>query len=199
MRLAALLLTLVALLAGCGGGDDEAAPVTVTEQVTVTETVAETTAPGGAAATCSAADLSAALPDQDLPDAVAEVRQRIADAAVACDYDALQAIALEQDGFTFSYGAETSAADHWAGLEERGEDPLRTLVQLLSLPVTRNEAGAYAWPSAYTESPTEEDWAALEGIYSDEEIASFRAAGSYLGYRVGITPEGDWQFFVAGD
>jgi hypothetical protein len=143
----------VALLAGCGGGAAETAPTTVTEQVTVTEKVTETTSSGEAAATCSASGLSAALPEQDLPAAVADVRQRIAEAAVACDYDALQAIALEQDGFTFSYGAETSAADHWAGLEESGEDPMRTLVEILRTPVTRNEAGAYAWPTAYTESP----------------------------------------------
>jgi hypothetical protein len=40
---------------------------------------------------------------------------------------------------------------------------------------------------------------ALEGLYSDEEIATFINYGSFLGWRVGITEGGDWQFFVAGD
>jgi hypothetical protein len=197
MRRTLLLFALLALSAGCGGDGEVGASVTVTQTVTVRETVTEPAPPAGGS--CSAAGLSADLPEQDLPEAVADVRRRIAAAAVACDYEALQEIALEQDGFTFSFGAETSPADYWAGLEERGEEPMRILVETLGTPVTRNEAGAYAWPSAYTESPSEEDWAALEGIYTDEEIASFKAAGSYLGYRVGITPDGDWQFFVAGD
>ena len=55
------------------------------------------------------------------------------------------------------------------------------------------------WPTAYTDAPTAEDWQALAGIYPQELIDSFRENGSFLGYRVGITPAGDWQFFVAGD
>jgi hypothetical protein len=32
------------------------------------------------------------------------------------------------------------------------------------------------------------------------QIERIRRGGSgYLGYRIGITPTGDWQFFVAGD
>ena len=30
-------------------------------------------------------------------------------------------------------------------------------------------------------------------------MTSWREQGQFLGYRVGITPAGDWQFFVAGD
>ena len=37
---------------------------------------------------------------------MADVRKRVFDAAVACDYDTLEEIALEKgEGFTFSYGA----------------------------------------------------------------------------------------------
>ena len=192
----------VLALAGCGGAQNAASDTTPPETVTVvtTETVAappETTP----AVTCSASSLSADLPAQDgLPAAVATLRDRIAAAAVACDYDALQELALEGGtGFTASYGSETSAADFWRGEEERGGKPLAKLVQILATPFGRNEAGFYAWPSAYTDRPTEAQWQSLEGIYSHDEIASFKELGSYLGYRVGITPAGDWQFFVAGD
>lgn len=197
-----ILLFAVLALAGCGGGENAASdttpPLTVT--LVTTEIVAaptETTP----AATCSASSLSADLPAEDgLPDAVATLRDRIAAAAVACDYDSLQELALEGDtGFTASYGSETSAADHWRGEEERGGKPLAKLIQVLATPFGRNEANFYAWPSAYTESPTEAQWQSLEGIYSHDEIASFKELGSYLGYRVGITPAGDWQFFVSGD
>jgi hypothetical protein len=202
MRLV-LLLALAALLAGCGAESDEAAapqPVTVT--VTETESLppTPTTEPE---ASCSTSTVRTTLPEQELPGAVASVRQRIFDAAVACDYETLQQIALEQgEGFTFSYGAETSAAKFWRGLEESGETPLLDLVRILSIPHTRNETGSYAWPSAYDETPTDEDWKALvdAGLYAQAEVDEMKAQNTgYLGWRTAITAEGDWQFFVAGD
>ena len=118
------------------------------------------------------------LPEQELPSEVAEVRQRIFDAAIACDYDTLEQIALEKgEGFTFSYGGGDSAAEHWRELEESGtEEPMRVLATILTLPYTRNESGSYAWPTAYSESPTDADWQALvdAGLYTQEQIDQMR-------------------------
>jgi hypothetical protein len=153
-------------------------------------------------AACSAAHLSASVPAQKLPAKVASVRARIAKAAVACNYSALERIAYEKDGFTFSYGGEKSASVYWKKLEARGERPLARLVKILGLPVTRNEAAAYAWPSAYTAHPKAKDWNALvrAGVYTRAQVDRMRKGGSvYLGYRTAITKTGDWQFFVAGD
>jgi hypothetical protein len=154
--------------------------------------------------TCSAAGLSAKLPKQKLPAAVASVRARIAAAAVACDYAKLQKIALEKGkGFNFSFGTEKSAAAYWRKLETQHRDrPLARLVKILSIPVTRNETGSYAWPSAYTDKPTAADWNALvqKGVYTRAEVNRMRKGGNvYYGYRTAITRSGDWQFFVAGD
>ncbi len=151
---------------------------------------------------CSAGRLSATLPAQNLPAKVASVRARIAKAAVACDYRALQQIAYEKDSFTFSFGNEPSPAAYWKKQEARGDRPLARLVKILSLPVTRNEAGAYAWPSAYTTHPTVQDWNALvrAGVYTRAAVNRMRQGGNvYYGYRTAITKTGDWQFFVAGD
>ena len=202
MRLVAVLVaTLTFVLAGCGSEEEAAAPVTVTETATETETV--TQPPAEPRADCSTSTLRLTLPEQDLPAAVAEVRQRIFDAAVACDYDTLEQIALERgEGFTFSYGGGDSAAAHWRELEKSGaEEPMRVLATILTLPFTRNESGSYAWPTAYDESPTEADWQALvdAGLYTQEQIDQMKAGGMYLGYRTAITADGDWQFFVAGD
>ncbi len=198
-RLLLVLALVAACAAGCGSADEEASTVTVTATETVTETVT-TTAEAGADGECSAAGLSAALPaDGALPPPVAELRQRIADAAVECDYDALQALALEgATGFTYSYGGETSAADYWAGAEERGEDVMRILVESLRQ-AGHEYQGNWVWPTAYADAPTDADWAALEGLYPQEQLDAMRQSGSFLGYRVGITPAGDWLFFVAGD
>jgi hypothetical protein len=195
----------VLVLAGCGSGEgsDNAAstqPATVTQTITKTETVAQEPE-----VTCSTAGLRLTLPEQDLPPAVADVRKRIFGAAVACDYDTLQQIALEKgEGFTFSYGGGGSAADYWRMLEESSTaepKPMRTLATILTMQYTRNESGSYAWPTAYSENPTEEAWRVLvvSGLYTQEQIDSMKAGGSYLGYRTAITADGDWQFFVAGD
>ena len=158
--------------------------------------------PVQAKTSCSASGLSATLPAQKLPAKVAKVRTRIAQAAVRCDYAALQRIALERGGFTFSYGNEQSATAYWKRLEARGDRPLARLVKILRLPVTRNEAGAYAWPTAYTTHPKAADWNALvrAGVYTRAEVSRMRKGGNvYYGYRTAITRAGDWQFFVAGD
>jgi hypothetical protein len=196
-----LAAVLALVLAGCGSDSNNAGstqPETVTQTVTQTETVA--TEPE---VTCSTAGLRLTLPEQQLPAEVADVRKRVFDAAIACDYDTLEQIALEKGaGFTFSYGGETDAASYWRGLEEQGTDkPMRALATILTLPYTRNETGSYAWPTAYNESPTDADWQALvdAGLYTQEQIDSMKAGGMYLGWRTAITPDGDWQFFVAGD
>jgi hypothetical protein len=202
MRVFALLVAAsTSVLAACGSVEEAAAPVTVTETVTQTQTV--TQPPAEPQADCSTSALRLTLPEQDLPAAVADVRQRVFEAAVACDYDTLEQIALERgEGFTFSYGGGDSAAAHWRELEESGaEEPMRVLATILTLPFTRNESGSYAWPTAYDESPTETDWQALvdAGLYTQEQIDQMKAGGMYLGYRTAITADGDWQFFVAGD
>ncbi|MEO5575228.1 MAG: hypothetical protein ABIR67_07645 [Gaiellaceae bacterium] len=203
--LLAPVLVFALALAGCGAEetDEAAAP----QPATVTETVAETLPPPTTEpeVACSTAALRLTLPDQDLPPAVADVRKRVFDATVACDYDTLAQIALEQgEGFTFSYGGGADASKYWHRVEEAGTErplPMRALAAILAMPFTRNESGSYAWPTAYDESPEEPDWQALvdAGLYTQEEIESMRAGGSYLGYRTAITADGDWQFFVAGD
>ena len=205
MRFLPALVLAALALAGCGTEDaDEAAappPATVTQ--TVTETQPAATAPEAA---CSTAGLRLTLPEQDLPPAVADVRRRVFDAAVACDYDTLEEIALEKgEGFTFSYGAETDASEYWRGVEEDSAEepkPMRTLAAILTMPYTRNESGSYAWPTAYSETPTQEAWQALvdAGLYPQESVDLMREQQTgYLGYRTAITADGDWQFFVAGD
>lgn len=211
MRLFPLILLAALALAGCGSdkADESATPQTTTVEDVTTETEPTTTStetqPEGA---CSTADHRLTLPEQKLPAAVADVRKRVFDAAVACDYDTLQQIALEKgDGFTYSYGGDVSAADFWRKVEEgevesSGPKPMRTLATILTMPFTRNESGSYAWPTAYSENPTDDDWRALvyAGLYEAQQIDQMQKQGTgYLGYRTAITPDGDWQFFVAGD
>jgi hypothetical protein len=153
-------------------------------------------------AACSAAHLSTTLPAQKLPAPVAATRKRIVAAAVACDFAKLERIGKEKGSFSFTYGGAKSAAAFWRAEEARGAKPLATLVKILGLPVTRNEVGAYAWPSAYTTHPKPADWNALvrAGLITRAQATKAQKSDNvYYGHRTAITRSGDWQFFVAGD
>ena len=68
-------------------------------------------------------------------------------------------------------------------------------MKILSIPYTKNETGAYAWPSAYTDKPTAANWNALvqKGVYTRAEVNRMRKGGNvYYGYRTAITRSGDW-------
>jgi hypothetical protein len=201
--LPAVALVSLALLAGCGSERNDEAGSTLPPPPPTALPPTPTAVPPPP---CSTAGVRLTLPEQDLPPAVADVRKRVFDAAVACDYDTLEQIALEQGaGFTFSYGSGTDASDYWRDLEQSSSEepkPMRSLATILTLPSTRNESGSYAWPTAYDESPTDEDWQALvgAGLYDAAAIDQMKTQGTgYVGYRTAITPDGDWQFFVAGD
>ena len=59
---------------------------------------------------------------------------------------------------------------------------MRALATILTLPFTRNESGSYAWPTAYNENPTEDDWRALvyAGLYDAEVIDQMKTPGHGL-------------------
>lgn len=153
---------------------------------------------------CSASGLALPLAAQPgLPAPVAKIRQEIARAAVQCDFSQLQKLAWAGPStFNYTFGQRTTPAKHWQAEEAGGQRPLYFLVRVLSLPFVKEGEGQeamYYWPSAYREKPTPDDWAALKGLYSDEQIQTYRDAEGYMGYRLGITPSGDWTFFIAGD
>lgn len=164
--------------------------------------------PGDEVATCSAADLDPAPePQPQLPEPVAAQRADIVEAAVACDYEALAALALAGDEqFTFTFGGGDDPAEHWRSAEERGEEVLRFLVGLLDAPfgvVEPQELDReYVWPRAFAygtwDDVPEEDRSVLEPFYIGR-FGDFELFGGYLGYRIGITETGDWLYFVAGD
>lgn len=156
---------------------------------------------------CSADRSPGPVSQSDLPEAVSTMRMAIIDAARACDYEKLAALALAGDSsFTYSFGGDGSPAAFWRQAEAAGQAPLRTLVELLDgPPATRDTAGTtqYLWPVAYAferwddvpPSARQE----LRRIYGDDDLRRFQQFGSYVGHRVGITESGDWIFFVGGD
>lgn len=173
-----------------------------------------TVPPKPSGVTCSTTDLQVDLEHQDgLPPKVALMRGRIIEAALACDYDGLQRLALEgpSPAFTATYGdPERGLAEYWRAREADGEPVLRLLVQTLDLrPILQSpppgEPGPrpepqWVWPAVSgTSEPRDRDWDDLRPLYGDAAVDEARTMGAWYGYRAGITVDGDWIYFVAGD
>lgn len=225
----AAAVTIVVLAVVAGPSDDRSpedadptpAPTAPNTAEPTPSPTAGTTASPTAAAGCSAADLPASpSPQPELPDEVAELRDRIARHAVACDLAGLAALAGEE--FTYSFGGGEDPVAFW---REREEDtstdepqPMEALRLLLDAPPgteTSGDGGAvyWTWPRLHVldqDAPEDELDAAMEavvatGLYTREHLESmYELVGGYTGYRVVIevaedSGEAGWTAFVAGD
>jgi hypothetical protein len=137
-----------------------------------------------------------------LPAAVEAKRAAIHRAAESGDYEALRA--LIGDKFSYSFGGPTEGGPiaYWRKIEEAGEgSPIKVLADLVELPYTLYR-GVFVWPFAFDKQP-DELTAYERGLLRSvggENLSddSFEGTG-YLGWRVGIEPDGNWIFFIAGD
>jgi hypothetical protein len=171
---------------------------------TVTE---RTPPPRPPTAVCSAARIDAPREPSGLPVAVAMMRKEVIKAAIRCEYDVLERLALNgSPTFSYSFGEASEGPDarpgaYWEAEEKRDEPALGTIVRLFGLPfaVTNGDETIYAWPSAAGDAPSEDDWKAVEREFGRETAEGWRGPEGYLGPRIGITARGDWIFYVAGD
>jgi hypothetical protein len=143
-------------------------------------------------------------PREDLPESVVQTLGKITLFGSRCWFDDLELVA--GDGFTASFGGG-DPSDLWTRQEENGEQPMYQLMRILDMPhgiVDLGDQLMYVWPSAAAfDGPWDEmpdaDKEPLRALYDEEDFADFAAFGGYIGYRIGITADGDWSFFVAGD
>jgi hypothetical protein len=224
----ASLLAMAVLVAACGGtevsidpaadpGDLVDEPEAPEDPVEEPEAPAEdvTDDPDGAVdpepagdhaadpdADCSAQGATIEVrPVEGMPAEVAAARDFLLDAALRCDEQLLFTATEESSMFTFSFGADTDPLGYWWDLEAAGEQPFLRLAQVLGTTPTLSEGGdVWVFPRVTTgraQDTTDEAWAELTWL---EDPAATRAAGDgYLDWRAGISPDGEWRFFVAGD
>lgn len=218
------VLVVIAVLAAAAGGaylyisnDEEPVPVVTpppTETASSTPTPEPSPTPSGSAAVCSATDVTIASDAVEnvanLPPAVFATWTSIVDLALNCDYEALEDLALQGTGFSYSFGDDGSPASFWRAREreartraEPTSEYMRYLVEVLQLPECRErsaEGETYViWPRVHCSARADADWDDLEGLYTDDEIEQMRAGDIYYGFRVGILKNGDWAYFIAGD
>jgi hypothetical protein len=144
-----------------------------------------------------------------LPEPVARRRGEIIAAARTGDIDKLRPI-LAANGImpVFSFGGDTDAIGFWKEVSGDGEGR-----ELLAIMIEVFEAGfarvqddvrneIYVWPY-FAEMPldslTAEQQVELYELVTAQDVKDMEAFGAYNFYRAGITPDGQWQFFVAGD
>lgn len=144
-----------------------------------------------------------------LPEPVARLRQEIIAAARTGDIDLLRPI-LAANGITpvFSFGGDTDAIGFWkeASGDGEGRELLAIMIEVFEAGFVRvkhdgrNEI--YVWPY-FAELPldglTAEQQVELYKLVTAQDVKDMEAFGAYNFYRAGITPDGQWQFFVAGD
>ena len=156
---------------------------------------------------CSADGMVIEPLDSDgLPSAVAERRQQLVDAALDCDYRALNRLA-RSTGVDLRIEGETVPSTQWREREADGMAILRPLAGLLSLPHVRRHAPdggelEFVWPNAvdwpFADVADGRDRQALLEVVGEEGIFGWSEAGGYSGWRVAIGADGDWLRYWYG-
>lgn len=147
---------------------------------------------------------------EKLPFPTRKMRQLIYDAAKSGDIEKLRPyIGYGDDVTMLSLGGYD--ADPIDFLKSISGDPLgQELLAIISeileagfvLMDEGTERETYVWPYFYAhslEDLTPEQKVQLYRIITFGDYQDMEAFGSYIFYRLGITPEGRWRFFVAGD
>ena len=143
------------------------------------------------------------------PEPVRKLRQQIIEAAASGDIEKLRPfIAAGQKEFRID---GNDGADPIAALKSYSGDPdglevLAIIIDLLSTGYAHIDAGtpdeAYVFPY-FAGKPlntlTAPEKVELLRIITAGDLADMQEYGNYSFYRVGISPDGKWKFFTAGD
>lgn len=159
--------------------------------------VSDTLAPGRE---CSAEGRVPRYDHDGLPSPVARQLDRLADAAVHCDYRALDRIG-RQGGLIATFDGDRVRPADWADLEHDELPVMSALVDLFTLSPARGAAGL-TWPSAVEWSRMEHgsrtEQEALQAVAAETGLVTWSPAGVYLGWQATIDEQGNWTRFSLG-
>lgn len=144
-----------------------------------------------------------------LPEPVRKKREEILAAARTGDLDKLVAVMKSGKQMpVFSFGGDEDPVAAWKAAfpDSDGIEVLSTLIEILEAPFVHVEKGspqeAYVWPYFHStpldklSPPQRVELFRLVTAYDWKQMQTF---GAYNFFRLGIAPDGTWQFFVAGD
>jgi len=149
-------------------------------------------------------------PVEELPEPVRRMREKIMQATRDADFEALRPLlGTGADKTQLSFGTvEGDPIDFIRSLsgDPEGYEILAILLEVMEAgyavfdPGTTNEI--YVWPyftATALDALTPKQRVDLFKLVTSGDYEEMRAFGAYVFYRVGITPDGKWRFFVAGD
>jgi hypothetical protein len=144
-----------------------------------------------------------------LPPAVARTRERILAAARSGELTKLFAVMKEAPTLpVFSFSEDSDPIAFWKAnyADSEGVEALSILINVLETAFVHVDVGTpqeiYLWPY-FARIPlkalTPEQKVELFRIVTGADYKDMVEFGVYSFYRVGIAPDGTWQFFVQGD
>ncbi len=144
-----------------------------------------------------------------LPPAVARTRERILAAARSGELAKLFAVMKEAPSLpVFSFAEDSDPIGFWRANypDSDGVEALSILVNVLEAAFVHVDVGTpqeiYLWPY-FARTPlkalTPAQRTELFRIITGADYKDMVEFGVYSFYRLGIAPDGTWQFFVAGD
>lgn len=145
-----------------------------------------------------------------LPEPVRRMRQMIEDAAKSGDIEKLRPLlgkGGDQTQLAIS-GAEGDPITYLKSLsgDDAGREVLAILLDVLDTGFVDMDPGTaeetYVWPYFFTtplDTLTPPQQVELLRLVTAGDFSDMKSMGGYNFFRVGITPDGGWKFFVAGD
>ena len=144
-----------------------------------------------------------------LPPRVARARERILEAARSGELQKLVTVMQSNETMpSFSLGDDKDPIAYWKTNypDSDGIEVLAILIEILETGFIHVDRGTpqemYVWPY-FVGIPlaklTPEQKVELFKLVTGSDWKEMQEFGAYVFYRVGIAPNGAWQFFVAGD
>lgn len=145
------------------------------------------------------------------PEPVRRMREQMIEAAASGDIERLRALmnpGPDQTQILMETGEDTDpvAALKQLSGDDEGVEILAILIDILSTGFVRVDVGTpnetYVWPYFAEKPPallTPPEKVELLRIVTAGDFAAMEELGNYNFFRLGITPDGKWKFFTAGD
>ena len=138
-----------------------------------------------------------------------QMRQRILEAAKTGDLEKVAAVMQQNEMMpVFSFGGDRDPVAFWTESypDSEGIEALAILIEILEMPFVHLDKGTpqemFVWPYFYAlplKSLTPEQKVELFRLVTGADWREMLDFGAYIFFRVGISPDGVWHFFVAGD
>lgn len=144
-----------------------------------------------------------------LPEKVRQTRARILEAAKTGDLNRVATVMQSNEMMpVFSFGGGKDPVEFWQNSypDSDGLEALGILIEILEMPFVHLDKGSpqemYVWPYFYgmpLNRLTPEQKVELFRLVTGTDWREMLDFGAYIFFRVGISPDGVWHFFVAGD